>query len=175
MNDFDKYTDYKTVLSVNALIWCNGKVLMLKRADNKKVDPGLYAGIGGKVEPHESFYDALIREIEEETGLTEFESIRPYSVTQHPYPPADSEWVNIYFVVDIAKQVEIKPRKDGIFHWMNPKEAMNLPMAQDIHDYLEILSKNPKAFIFGFYDHDKEGKLINKNIRILKMELKENT
>ena len=50
MDDFNKYTDYKTVLSVNALIWCNGKVLMLKRADTKKVDPGFYAGIGGKVE-----------------------------------------------------------------------------------------------------------------------------
>jgi 8-oxo-dGTP pyrophosphatase MutT (NUDIX family) len=75
MNDFSKYTDYKTVLSVNALIFCEGKILMLKRADNKKVDPGLYAGIGGKVEPHESFYAALLREIKEETGITEFESI----------------------------------------------------------------------------------------------------
>lgn len=60
MSDFDKYTNYKTVLSVNALIWCNSKVLMLKRADNKRVDPGLYAGIGGKVEPHESFFRKLV-------------------------------------------------------------------------------------------------------------------
>ena len=55
MNDFSKYTDYKTVLSVNALIFCDGKVLLLKRADDKKVDPGFYSGIVGKVEPHESF------------------------------------------------------------------------------------------------------------------------
>ena len=164
MSDFDKYTDYKTVLSVNALIWCNSKVLMLKRADNKKVDPGLYAGIGGKVEPHESFYNALIREIEEETGLTEFESIRPYSVTQHPYPPTDSEWVNIYFIVNIAKQIDIKPTEDGTFHWIDPKESDSLPMPTDIREYLKILSKNPNAFIFGFFDHDKEGKLTQKNI-----------
>ncbi|KKQ83342.1 MAG: NUDIX hydrolase [Candidatus Woesebacteria bacterium GW2011_GWA1_38_8] len=103
MNSFDKYTSYKTILSVNALIWCNEKVLLLKRAGNKKVDPGVYSGVGGKVEPHESFYAALLREIEEETGLTEFETIRPYSVTQHPYPPSDSEWVNIYFIVNIKK------------------------------------------------------------------------
>jgi len=167
MTDFDKYTNYKTVLSVNALIWCDGKVLMLKRADNKKVDPGLYAGIGGKVEPHESFYDALIREIEEETGLTEFESIKPYSFTQHPYPPTDSEWVNIYFIVNIAKQVEIKSTEDGTFHWIDPKEAYSLPMPTDIKEYLKILSQNPNAFIFGFFDHDKEGKLTEKNIKIL--------
>src|SRR3990167_1188178 len=167
MGGFSKYTYYKTVLSVNALIWCNSKVLMLKRADNKKVDPGLYAGIGGKVEPHESFYNALIREIEEETGLTEFESIRPYSVTQHPYPPTDSEWVNIYFIVNITKQVKVRSSGVGTFHWIDPKEIDSLPTPTDIKEYIKILSKNPNAFIFGFFDHDKEGKLVEKSIKVL--------
>lgn len=167
MNSFDKYTNYKTILSVNALIWCNGKVLLLKRAKDKKVDPGVYSGVGGKVEPHESFYEALIREVEEETGLTEFESIRPYSITQHPYPPSDSEWVNIYFIVNIKKQVEIKPTNDGTFHWMDPKETFNLPMVSDLKEYIKILVENPKAFILGFFDHDKEGKLTEKHITVL--------
>lgn len=167
MNSFDLYTNYKTILSVNALIWCNGKVLLLKRADNKKVDPGVYSGVGGKVEPRESFYHALIREIEEETGLTEFESIRPYSVTQHPYPPSDSEWVNVYFIVNIKKQIEIKPTQDGTFHWLNPKDAFDLPMVPDLTEYIKIISENPKAFIFGFFDHDKEGKLTEKSITVL--------
>lgn len=167
MSDFSKYTNYKTVLSVNALVWCNDKVLMLKRAENKKVDPGLYAGIGGKVEPHESFFDALHREIEEETGITEFESIRPYSITQHPYPPTDSEWINVYFIVKIAKQIEVKPTEDGTFHWIDPKEIDSLPTPIDIKEYIKILSKNFDAFIFGFFDHDKEGKLTDKKITIL--------
>lgn len=167
MGDFSKYTDYKTVLSVNALIWCNEKVLMLRRAESKKVDPGFYAGIGGKVEPHESFYNALIREIKEETGITEFESIRPYSVTQHPYPPTDSEWVNIYFIVKIAKQVEVKPTEDGTFHWIDPKKVEKLPTPTDIKEYIKILSENPNAFIFGFFDHDKNGRLIEKKLKVL--------
>ena len=167
MNSFDKYTSYKTILSVNALIWCNEKVLLLKRAGNKKVDPGVYSGVGGKVEPHESFYDALLREIEEETGLTEFETIRPYSVTQHPYPPSDSEWVNVYFIVNIKKQVEIKPTRDGTFHWIDPKDTFNLPMVSDLKEYIKIISENPHAFIFGFFDHDKEGNLTEKDIKVL--------
>jgi 8-oxo-dGTP diphosphatase len=166
MNDFSRYTDYKTVLTVNALISCDGKILMLKRAENKNVDPGLYSGVGGKVEPHESFHDALIREIEEETGLNKFESIRPYSVTQHPYPPTDSEWVNIYFIVNIAKQIDIQPTEDGTFHWINPQDAEKLPMVQDLKDYIKILSKNPSAFIFGFFDHDQGGKLTKKDIKV---------
>ncbi len=167
MGDFSKYTDYKTVLSVNALIWCKDKILMLKRADTKKVDPGLYAGIGGKVEPHESFYDALIREIKEETGLNKFEIIRPYSITQHPYPPTDSEWVNVYFIIHITKQVKIEPTEDGTFHWIDPKDVDKLPMPTDLKEYIKILSENPKAFIFGFFDHDKEGKLISKTIKVI--------
>lgn len=167
MSDFSKYTDYKTILSVNALIWCKGKVLLQKRAVTKKVDPGIYSGVGGKVEPHESFYDALLREIKEETGLTKFKSIKPYSITQHPYPPTDSEWVNVYFNVTIKEQVKIPPTEDGSFDWIDPKDVDSLPMVADLKEYVSILTQNPKAFIFGFFDNDKSGKLINKVVKVL--------
>lgn len=167
MSDFSKYTDYKTILSVNALIWCKGKVLLMKRAKTKKIDPGIYSGVGGKVEPHESFYDALLREIKEETGLTEFESIKLYSITQHPYPPTDSEWVNVYFNVHIKKQVRIPPAEDGSFDWVDPKDVGSLPMVTDLKEYIGILSKSPNAFILGFFDNDKSGKLINKMVKVL--------
>lgn len=168
MSNFDIYTNYKTVLSVNALIYSEGKILLLKRAANKKIDPNMYAGIGGKVEPHEDFYSALLREIEEETGLKEFKSIRLYSVTQHPFPPTDSEWVNLYFIVTIEKQIPIPKSDDGEFFWINQKETENLPMATDIKKYLQILFKNPDAFILGYFDHDQEGKIINEKLTILK-------
>ena len=167
MNDFNKYTDYKTVLSVNALIWCKGKVLLLERAKNKKVDPGLFSGIGGKVEPHESYYDALIREIKEETGITEIESIRPFSVTQHPLPQSELEWVNIYFIVNIGKQVKIKSSVEGTFHWIDPNDIESLPTPTDIKDYFKILLQNPNAFIMGFFDHDQAGNLIEKIINVV--------
>jgi len=167
MNDFNKYTDYKTVLSVNALLWYDGKVLLLKRSRDRKVGPGVYSGVCGRVESHESFYDALLREIEEETGLTKFESIKPFSVTQYPYSPTDSEWVNIYFIIHIKKQVKIKPTKEGTFHWLDPKDVFNLPMVSDLKEYIKILVENPVCFIFGFFDHDKEGKLIEKTVKVL--------
>lgn len=167
MSDFSKYTDYKTILTVNAFIQCKNKILLQKRAKNKIVDPGLYSGIGGKVEPHESFYEALLREIEEETGLTEFESIKLYSITQHPYPPTDSEWVNVYFTVNILEPVKIKSTDDGTFHWIDPKEIDKFPTPVDVKDYIKIISENPSAIILGFFDHNKVGKLIKKTIKIL--------
>ena len=168
MADLKKYREYRTILSINALICAEGKLLLLKRADNKEIDPGVYAGIGGKVEPGEDFYSALLREIKEETGLTEFKSIRPYSVTQHPYPPTKAEWVNLYFFVELEKQVLIPASKEGKFFWIDPKDIDSLPMATDTKDYIKILSKNPKAFILGFFDHDNSGERTNKvKIKIL--------
>lgn len=164
---FKKYKDYKTILSVNALIWSKGEVLLLKRADTKAVDPGLYSGIGGKVEPGESIYDALVREIEEETGIKKFESVKAYSVTQHPYPPMDCEWINIYFNVQIDKQIKIPEGSEGKFEWFKPKDVSKLKMVKDLQEYIQILEKNPNAFILGFFDNDKKGNLINKIVRVL--------
>ena len=167
MDKFKKYKDYKKILSVNALIWCKGKILLLKRADNKSVDPGVYSGVGGKVEPHESFYYALIREVKEETGLIKFDSIRLYSITQHPYPPTGAEWVNIYFNVTVPEQTKVPTTEDGQFDWIDPKDIDNIPMVRDLQEYVKILSKNPNAFILGFFDNDIEGKFISKTVKIL--------
>lgn len=164
---FQKYKDYKTILSVNALIWANGKVLLVKRAETKAVDPGVYSGIGGKVEPGESVYDSLVREIEEETGLKEFKSIKAYSVTQHPFPPTDCEWINIYFNVQIENMVEIPESSEGKFEWFDPQDVPALKMVKDLQEYISILAKNPNAFILGFFNNDKDGNPIDRDIKIL--------
>jgi 8-oxo-dGTP diphosphatase len=168
MADLEKYKEYKTILSVNALIWAGGKLLLIKRADNKEIDPGIYSGIGGKVEPGEDFYSALLREIKEETGLTEFKSIRPYSITQHPYPSSTAEWIGFYFIVELEEQILIPANEEGEFLWVDPKDIDSLPMVTDLKDYIKILSKNPKAFILGFFDHDDSGEITSKvKIKIL--------
>ena len=167
MDKFQKYKDYKTILSVNALIWCKGKVLLLKRAETKSVDPGVFSGIGGKVEPGESIYDALVREIEEETGITEVESLRVYSVTQHPYPPTDCEWVNVYFNAEIKEMVNIPKSDEGEFHWIDPKNVDSLEIVHDLQEYIKILAKNPDAFILGFFNNDKSGNLTEETIKVL--------
>ena len=45
------------------------KVLMMKRNGNKKLSPGAWANIGGKIEWAEYTLDAAVREVWEETGF----------------------------------------------------------------------------------------------------------
>lgn len=45
------------------------KFLLLKRADDARIYPGIWQMITGTIESHEHTKDTLIRELEEETGL----------------------------------------------------------------------------------------------------------
>ena len=55
-----------------AFLFNNDSVLMLKRSENKKIAPGLWACIGGHVEADEYINPEIscLREISEETGIT---------------------------------------------------------------------------------------------------------
>jgi 8-oxo-dGTP diphosphatase len=48
----------------------DGKILLGLRAPSKKVWPSHWDTIGGRVEPGESLDDALVREVQEEVGVT---------------------------------------------------------------------------------------------------------
>jgi len=38
---------------------------------------------------------------------------------------------------------------------------------RDLKEYIKILVDTPKAFIFGFFDHNKVGNLIDKTIKVI--------
>ena len=62
--------DYVFGLSVRVLLINeNDKILILKRSTNSKTNPGKWELPGGKVDQKESFDQALIREVYEETKL----------------------------------------------------------------------------------------------------------
>ena len=60
---------------VAAFLKNNDNYLLMKRADNRKIAPGVWSGIGGHIEPHEinDPLTACYREIEEEAGIIKAE------------------------------------------------------------------------------------------------------
>jgi len=67
------------------LIGSDGKVLLGLRAPWKTVWPSYWDTIGGRVEPDESLDAALIREVQEEVGVTPTE-FRPIASVQERRP-----------------------------------------------------------------------------------------
>src|SRR5437870_7541426 len=60
-----------SLLSVKVVVRdSNGRCLLLKRSRDAAHHPGQWEFPGGKVDPHESFDHALLREVAEETGLS---------------------------------------------------------------------------------------------------------
>jgi 8-oxo-dGTP diphosphatase len=57
------------ILVVKGVILNEGKILIVKRADDDEIGGGTWESVGGKVELGEALEAALVREIKEEVGL----------------------------------------------------------------------------------------------------------
>jgi 8-oxo-dGTP diphosphatase len=55
---------------VNALLVRDGGVLLTRRSQHRAAYGGLWSFPGGHVEPGETLTEALVREVQEEVGLT---------------------------------------------------------------------------------------------------------
>ncbi len=66
---------YQVVPRTLIFITHEDEVLLLKGAPTKKIWANRYNGVGGHVERDETVYDSALREIAEETGLTEVQKL----------------------------------------------------------------------------------------------------
>lgn len=74
------------LVSAVALIDADGRVLLAQRPEGKDM-AGLWEFPGGKVEPGETPETALIRELEEELGISTHAScLAPLTFASHAYP-----------------------------------------------------------------------------------------
>src|SRR5436190_14164225 len=76
----------------------NGKILLGLRAPTKKVWPNHWDTIGGRVEDGESVDDALIREAQEEVGVTPIE-FRLIATVREKQPAIYGDMLHHVYVV----------------------------------------------------------------------------
>jgi len=98
-----------------------GRLLVGQRPACKDY-PGKWEFPGGKVEPGESVFKALVREFREELGL-EIIRAEPAFVVRHHYPDRSVE-LNVWRVIDfLGKATGLE---DQVVCWVAPRELAGL-------------------------------------------------
>ncbi len=123
----------KAELTVACLI-TDGKRVLLQ--DRVKEDWRGYALPGGHVEPGESFVDAVIREVKEETGLT---VIRPKLVGVKQFPIEKGRYVVLLFKAEEYAGILLFS-DEGRMEWVDYSRLSEINTVDHLEDLLRVMN-----------------------------------
>ena len=119
-------------LTVLCLIHKNGRYLLQDRIKN---DWKGYTLPGGHIEPGESIVDAVIREMQEETGLT-IRHLHLCGVKQFPL----EEGRYIVFLFETEEfEGDLRSSEEGTMHWIDERELSKVNLVEDFEDLIEVM------------------------------------
>ena len=98
------------------------RVLLLKRT---RAVQGIWAGVSGKIEEGEKAWQAILREIKEETGLTPEKLYSADTCEQFYEIDKDSIWIAPVFVAYVSDNAAVTINEEhSEFGWFTLEEAM---------------------------------------------------
>jgi len=108
--------------------------------DRKKQDWPGYTLPGGHVEMGESFVDAVLREMKEETGLT---VLNPRLCGVKQFPIRDGKYENGRYIVFLFEaseyEGELVSSSEGEMHWVDQDELKNVNLVEDFDDLIDVM------------------------------------
>ncbi len=113
------------LVAAAALIDADHRVLISQRPEGKAL-AGLWEFPGGKVEPHERPEVALIRELDEELGITVEEAcLAPLTFASHAYPD-----FHLLMPLYVCRRWQgmVTPREGQSLKWARPADLRAYPM-----------------------------------------------
>lgn len=141
-------------LTVLCLIHKNGKYLL---QDRLKKDWKGYTLPGGHIEPGESIVDAVIREMQEETGLT----IRhPHLCGVKQFPLEKGRYIVFLFETE-EFEGDLRSSEEGTMHWIEEKELSKVNLVEDFGDLIEVML-NDELTEFQYVIDDGEWIVVKK-------------
>ncbi len=123
---------------------CNGSDwLLMQRAETRTLAPGLWAGVGGHLEPHEISdpEQAALREVEEETGIRR-DQIRDFRLQALIHRRRADEIRVQYLYLGVVSHRRVRDTEEGTLHWVPEKEILTKSMAASTRFFLERYVKN---------------------------------
>ncbi|MFZ2205034.1 MAG: NUDIX hydrolase [Minisyncoccia bacterium] len=116
----------------------DGKILLLHRQDHKP--QGNTWGVpAGKVEDGENPLQAIVRELEEETGYgADEDQFKLLGTVFVQYPDYDFIYYTFYFPLTGNYEVKIESKAHKAFEWMTPEDALNKDLIPDLDNCIKL-------------------------------------
>ena len=119
-------------LTVLCLLYKDNQILLQNRT---KKDWKGYTLPGGHVELGESFVDAVIREMKEETNL---DVVHPQLCGVKQFPIENGRYV-VFLFKSNEFSGELKSSDEGEMIWVNRNELSNLSLVADFKELLDVM------------------------------------
>ncbi len=125
---------------VDGILVKDNKVLLIRRAKNL-IHGGKLALPGGYLDRNETIFDAVRREVKEETGY-EIKNPKLFNIISDPSRKEDRQNVAFVFIVEVGEQTG-KPDKevDGMAWYDLEKLPAKEETAFDHHEVLDLYKK----------------------------------
>ena len=128
----------KCELTVLCLLEEDGKILL---QDRVKKDWAGYTLPGGHVEPGESFTDAVVREMQEESGLTVLD---PVLCGVKQFPIDDGRYV-VFLFKATAYTGTLASSEEGEMHWIKKEELPTVNLVEDFFELMDVMEDPEKS------------------------------
>lgn len=124
--------------------------LLIKRSE-KETYPGIWQMVTGAIEENEKGYEAAVREIKEETGLTPGKLWVVPKINSFYYPELDKIFMIPVFAAEVNGTEEIILSEEHTeFKWVNKSEAQKLLAWPGQREAVEIIHEyvlNESSFL----------------------------
>ncbi|MFA7277944.1 MAG: NUDIX hydrolase [Candidatus Gracilibacteria bacterium] len=130
---------------VSCFIQVDDRFLLLLRQDGDKLQPNVWGLPAGKKEKKEKELDAMLREIEEETGL----KIKKPKLQQHHtlyvrYSEYDFTYYPFHARFTEEPEIELNPVEHKDFRWVTAEEAFKMKLIKDLDECIKVFFKMRK-------------------------------